>query len=219
MGVHAPRAPISMGLRDTQLMFSLRIMMPTSWVRAGTITEIVGELSSGRTSLMTACLRDVTAAGGMAALVDADVPSIPRPPRARASCSHICCGTLWRASRGRAGRDGLLARCPGWALVALDAGETSPRVSLGAAFRLRQAARRAGVALLLVGRRRVAGAGATLAVRTRRDALAWAGSRRAPTRLAGMSTRVQVLRNQGASPSAVFGAPPGAMEEQQWWTA
>ena len=209
-----------MGLLATQLMFSLRIMTATSWVRAGTITEIVGELSSGRTSLMTACLRDVTAAGGMAALVDADGAFDPASAaRAGVVLAHL----LWVRCGGRreaalAATD-LLARCPGWALVALDAGETPPRVSLGAAFRLRQAARRAGVALLLVGRRRVAGAGATLAVRTRRDALAWAGSRHAPTRLAGMSTRVQVLRNQGASPSAVFGALPGAMEEQQWWTA
>jgi len=201
-------------------MFSLRTMTSTSWVRAGVITEIVGELSSGRTSLMTACLRDVTAAGGMAALVDADGAFDPASAdRAGAVLSHL----LWVRCGGR--RDAalaatdLLARCPGWALVALDAGETPPRVSLGAAFRLRQAARRSGVALLLVGRRRVAGAGATLAVCTRRDALAWAGPRRVPTRLAGMSTRVQVLRNQGAFPSAVFGAPPAAMEEQQWWTA
>src|SRR6266403_1207282 len=215
-GVHAPGAPISMGLRDTQLMFRLRIMMPTSWVRAGTITEIVGELSSGRTSLMTACLRDVTAAGGMAALVDADGAFDPASAaRAGVVLAHL----LWVRCGGRreaalAATD-LLARCPGWVLVALDAGETPPRVSLGAAFRLRQAARRAGVALLLVGRRRVAGAGATLAVRTRRDALAWAGSRRAPTRLAGMSTRVQVLRNQGAAwaPSAVA----AATHERRWW--
>jgi len=43
-------------------------MTPASWIRAETITEIVGELSSGRTSLMLACLRDVTVAGGTAAL-------------------------------------------------------------------------------------------------------------------------------------------------------
>src|SRR3989440_213929 len=169
-----------MGLLATQLMFRLRIMPATSWVRAGTITEIVGELSSGRTSLMTACLRDVTAAGGMAALVDADGAFDPASAaRAGVVLAHL----LWVRCGGRreaalAATD-LLARCPGWALVALDAGETPPRVSLGAAFRLRQAARRAGGALLLVGRRRVAGAGAALAVRTRRDAPARAGGRRA----------------------------------------
>jgi len=190
-------------------------MMGTSWIRAGRITEIVGELSSGRTSLMTACLRDVTAAGGTAALVDADGAF---DPASAARTGVVLSRLLWVRCGGR--RDAalaatdLLARCPGFVLVALDAGETPPRVSLGAAFRLRQAARRAGVALLLVGRRRVAGAGATLAVRTRRDALAWAGSRRAPTRLAGMSTCLQVIRNQGAA------SPPSErLDERQWWTA
>jgi hypothetical protein len=187
-------------------------MMRNSWVRVGTITEIVGEISSGRTSLMTACLRDATAAGGAAALVDADGAFDPvgaaRAGVALARLLWVRCGG--RRDAALAAAD-LLARCPGFALVVLDAGETPPRLSLGAAFRLRQAARQAGVAVLLVGRRRIAGAGATLAVRTRRDALAWAGSRRAPTRLAGMGTRLQVVRNQGASP-----APPAA---RQWWSA
>jgi hypothetical protein len=181
------------------------------WVRAGTITEVCGPLSSGRTSLLVACLRDVTAAGATAALVDADGAFDPgSAARAGLTLSRL----LWVRCAGRreaalAATD-LLARCPGFALVALDFGETPPRMSLGAAFRLRQAARRSGVALLLVGRRRIAGAGAALAVRTRCDAVAWVGARRAPTRLAGMSTRLHVVRNQGA--------PVGAAE-QRWWTA
>src|SRR5215470_7829467 len=191
--------------------------MPSSWVRAGTITEVVGELSSGRTSLMLTCLRDVTIAGGTAALVDADAAFDPASAvRAGVVLSRL----LWVRCGGR--RDAALAaadqlvRCPGFALVVLDAGETPPRVTLGVAFRLRQAARRAGVAVLLVGRRRVLGAGATLAVRTSRDALAWAGSRRAPTRLAGMSTRVRVVRSQGASRVS---AGVGDLDERRWWTA
>ena len=201
-------------------MFSLRNMTLTSWVRAGTITEILGELSTGRTSLMTACLHDVTAAGGTAALVDADGAFDPASAaRAGVRLSRL----LWVRCGGR--RDAalaatdLLSRCPGFALVVLDAGETPPRMSLGTAFRLRQAARRAGVALLLVGRRRIAGAGATLAVRTQRDALAWAGSRRAPTRLAGMGTRLQVVRNQGASWPQSGGLPGMPTGERRWWTA
>jgi hypothetical protein len=199
-------------------VFSLRSMTRPSWVRAGTITEIVGELSSGRTSLMTTCLCEATAAGGMAALVDADGAF---DPASAARAGVVLSRLLWVRCGGR--RDAalaatdLLARCPGFALVVLDAGETPPRVSLGVAFRLRQAARRAGVAVLLVGRRRVAGAGATLAVRTRRDALEWAGSRRTPTRLASLCTRVQVLRNQAAS-----WAPPAVArmrDERRWWTA
>src|SRR5256885_5559472 len=117
-------------------MFSLRTMTPTSWVRAGTITEIVGELSSGRTSLMTACLRDVTAAGGMAALVDADGAFDPASAeRAGVVLAHL----LWVRCGGRretalAATD-LLARCPGWAPVAPAAPETPPRASPAAALR------------------------------------------------------------------------------------
>ena len=192
--------------------------MRTSWVRAGAITEIVGELSSGRTSLMAACLRDVTAAGGMAALVDADGAF---DPTSAARAGVVLSRLLWVRCGGRrnaalAATD-LLARCPGFALVVLDSGETPPRVSLGAAFRLRQAARRAAVAVLLVGRRRVTGAGATLAVRTQRAALAWAGSRRVPTRLVGMSTRLHVLRNQGAP--WTLSSAPSTDDEPLWWSA
>src|SRR2546428_14176787 len=43
-----------------------------AWVRRGEITEIVGRPSSGRTSLFTACLRDVTRREAVAALVDAE---------------------------------------------------------------------------------------------------------------------------------------------------
>src|ERR1041384_2818545 len=43
-----------------------------SFVRAGEITEIVGRLSSGRTSLLISALRRTTRAGGAAALVDVD---------------------------------------------------------------------------------------------------------------------------------------------------
>jgi hypothetical protein len=207
-----------LGLPSTQLVFSLGAMTPTSWICAGTITEIVGELSSGRTSLMLACLREVTAARGTAALVDADGVF---DPASAARAGVVLSRLLWVRCGGRrhaalAATD-LLARCPGFALVVLDAGETPPRVSLGAAFRLRQAARRARVALLLVGRCRVAGAGATLALRTRRAVLAWAGSRRAATRLVGMSTRVHVLRNQGAiwDPSLLA----ATVNERRWWSA
>jgi len=193
-------------------------MTSSSLIRTGAITELVGELSSGRTSLMLACLREITGRGATAALVDADGAFDPvSAVRAGVVLSRL----LWVRCGGRravalAAID-LLARCPGFALVVLDAGETPPRVTLGAAFRLRQAARRAGVAVLLVGRRRVAGAGATLAVRIRRDALAWTGARRAPTRLAGMSTRVRIVRRQGGS--CEWSAPAETPGERQWWTA
>jgi hypothetical protein len=198
-------------LPSTQLVFSFEVMTAGSWLQRGRITEIVGPLSSGRTSLLVAALRDVTSAGGTAALVDADATF---DPACAARAGVVLTRVLWVRCDGR--RDAavaavdLLARCPGFALVALDAGESPPRLSLSQAFRLRQAARRADVALILVGRHRIAGAGAALAVRTRREALAWAGPRERPTRLAGMRTALHVLRNQGAPP---------APTERRWWTA
>lgn len=168
-------------------------------LRQGAVTEIVGPLSSGRTSLLAACLGEVTRAGGAAALVDADDVFDPASAaRAGVDLRRV----LWVRCGGR--RDAalraadLLVRCPGFALVALDVGESPPRISLGQAFRLRLAVRRSGAALLVVARRRVLGAGATLAVETRRLRLAWAGPRLVPTRLAGVQTGVSALRRQGA---------------------
>jgi len=186
-------------------------METDSWVQRGKITEVVGLLGSGRTSLLVALLREATAGGGAAALVDADATF---DPISAARAGVVLERLLWIRGDGR--RDvavaalDLLARCPGFAVVALDAGESSPRLTLSQAFRLRQAARRADVAVVIVGRQRVAGAAAALAVRTRREALAWAGPRRRPTRLVGMGTALQVVRNQGAPQPAV---------EHQWWTA
>ena len=200
-----------MVLLDTQLVFSLSDMTSDSWLQRGKITEIVGPLGSGRTSVLVDALREITSAGGAAALVDADATF---DPVTAARAGVVLARLLWVRCGGR--RDAavaavdLLARCPGFALVALDAGESPPRLTLTQAFRLRQAARRADLALLLVSRHRIAGAGAALAVRTRREALAWAGPRWRPTRLVGMGTALHVVRKQGAAPAAI---------EHRWWTA
>src|SRR5688572_25831035 len=117
------RPTISPVLLDTQLMFSLGDMGTGSWLQRGKITEIVGPLGSGRTSLLVRLLREVTM-GGAAALVDADATFDPvTAARAGVALERL----LWVRCAGR--RDvavaalDLLARCPGFALVALDAGE------------------------------------------------------------------------------------------------
>jgi RecA/RadA recombinase len=184
-----------------------------SLLRVGAIVEIVGGLSSGRTSLLTTCIRDVTQAGAVAALVDADDTFDPRgAERAGVDLRRL----LWVRCEGR--RDAalravdLLVRCPGFALVALDAGESPPRLSMAAGFRLRLAVRRAGSTLLLVGRRRMAGSAAALCVATTREGLAWTGPARQPTRLAGMRSAVQVIRKQQTG-------LPADNAWRAWWTA
>jgi hypothetical protein len=187
--------------------------MLVDWLlRQGAITELVGPLSSGRTSVLALCLRVLTRRGAFAALVDVDHAFDPGSAvAAGVELRHL----LWVRGEGR--REAalravdLLARCPGFALVALDVGESSPRLPLDAAFRLRQAVRRSGVALLVLGARPVVGGAARLVVRTRRDRLAWMGSGPMPRRLAGMRTGLHVVRKQGAS----WPAEP----EPLWWTA
>ncbi len=168
-------------------------------VRAGEIAEIVGRLSSGRTSLLVAALRRATRAGAAAALIDVD-DALDAVGAARAGVELD--RLLWVRCGGR--RDvalraaDLLVRCPGFAIVALDLGELAPRVSLGAAFRLRLAVRRSGVAFVVLSARRIAGAGAALAVETVQAGVDWGGPARAATRLARLRSRVSVVRARTA---------------------
>lgn len=163
--------------------------------RPGAITEVVGRLSSGRTSLLMACLSDLTRAGAVVALVDADQAFDPgSASRAGLDLRRL----LWVRCGGR--RDvalratDLLVRCPGFALIGLDVGESPPRLPLAGAFRLKLAVRRSGTALLIVGARRIAGAAAELALESAREGLAWSGPGSTPTRLARMRSRLSVLR-------------------------
>lgn len=167
-------------------------------VRPGAITEVVGLLSSGRTSVLMTCLRHLTRARAVVALVDADQAFDP------ASAAHAGLDLrrlLWVRCGGR--RDvalqatDLLVRCPGFALIGLDVGESPPRLSLAGAFRLKLAVRRSGAALLVVGARRITGAAAGFALESTREDLGWSGPGLTPTRLARMRSRLTVLRGVG----------------------
>jgi hypothetical protein len=187
-------------------------MLVDRLLRQGAMTELVGPLSSGRTSVLTLCLRAVTRRGGLAALVDVDHAF---DPGSAAEAGVDLRRVLWVRGEGRR-RDALkavdlLVRCPGFVLVALDVGESPPRLPLSAAFRLRLAAHRSGVTVLVVGARRVVGGAATLSVHTKRDRLAWIGPGLMPRRLAGMHTGLQVVRKQGV--------PCSPELERLWWTA
>src|SRR5262245_16581404 len=166
----------------------------------GDITEIVGPLSSGRSSLLVSAVRDVTRAGAVAAIVDTDHAFDP----ASAATGGVDLRRLfWVRCGGRRGvalcAADLLTRCPGFGLVALDVGESPPRLPLTTAFRLRFAARRSGTALVVLGSRRITGAAAALVVETSRGAVQWTGPACTPTRLARVEARTRTARLQGAS--------------------
>src|ERR1700675_2456847 len=128
-------------------------MRQTAFVVAGGITEIVGAPSSGRTSLLVACLRDVTRCGAIAALVDTDHVFDPvGAARAGVELSRL----LWvrcarRPDRALRAAD-LLVRCPGFALIALDTGDLAPRLSVTTTYRLKLAVHRTGTALAVGAR-------------------------------------------------------------------
>lgn len=183
-----------------------------AFVHAGEITEIVGRLSSGRTSLLIAALRRATRAGGAAALVDVDEAfDAVGARRAGVDLARL----LWvRCGRRRdlaLRAVDLLARCPGFAIVGLDLGELAPRLPLTAAFRLRLTVRRSRVALLVLSSRRIAGASAALAVETVQSGVDWAGPARSATRLACLRSRVSVVRARTA--------PTPRPLDLDWWCA
>jgi len=185
---------------------------PSALAEEGEITEIVGRLSSGRTSVLMHCLRDVTARGGIVALVDTDdVFDAASAARAGVDLHRL----LWVRCEGRRGvatrAADLLVRCPGFALIAVDFGETTPHLSLSEAYRWKLAARRHGAALVIVGARRLAGPGVALAVETVRRGLEWTGPPEMPRRLARVAVGVRILRCRGAMP------PAG--EQVQWLSA
>jgi hypothetical protein len=167
--------------------------------RPGEITEIVGRLGSGRTSVLIAWLGEATRAGRAVALVDTD-DTFDTVTAAHAGIDLR--RLLWVRCGGR--RDvalraaDLLIRCRGFAVVALDTGEVAPRLTLTGAFRLKLAARSAETAVVILGRRRITGAGATVALETVRDALEWSGPGPRRTVLRGMRTRLHLVRRSGA---------------------
>ena len=190
-------------------------MQASELVVEGGITEIFGRASSGRTSLLVACLREVTQRGALAALVDTDHVFDPvGAARAGVELSRVLwvrCGR--RPERAVRAAD-LLVRSPGWALVALDTGALTPRLTLAAAYRLKLAVLRTRTALVVVARHRIVASGATLALETSRHGFVWAGPRPAPTRLEGAGSAVSVVRARGASVEL----RPGTVH-RAWWSA
>lgn len=167
-------------------------------VRPGTITEVVGRLSSGRTSLLIACLCQLTLEGGVVALVDTDQAFDPgSAARAGLDLRRL----LWIRCAGRRQvalrATDLLVRCPGFAMIGLDVGESPPHLSLAGAFRLKLAVRRSGAALLIIGARRITGAGASLVFESERETLVWSGPGSTPTRLARLRSRLSPRRGLG----------------------
>src|ERR1017187_8144347 len=116
----------------------------TGGLPRGSLTEIVGPASSGRTSLMLSLLAAATARQEACALVDAGDAFSPHS----AATAGVHLGSLlWvrcahSAEQALKAAD-LLIQSGGFGLVVMDLGDTSPqtarRISLASWFRLRRA--------------------------------------------------------------------------------
>jgi hypothetical protein len=179
-------------------------------VRAGDVVEIVGRLTSGRTSWLVRALADATRGGAAVALVDVDGTFDPASAaRAGVDLARV----LWvradrRRDRALAALE-LLARCPGFGVVVLDAGEVPPRLPLTTAFRLKRALAGSGGVLVVVGRTRIMGAAADLAMETVQEGCEWTGAGTRARRLGAVRTCLQLVRPQAAThPRAAGGHWP-----------
>jgi len=175
---------------------------------AGKLSEIVGPASSGASSLLLALMARAAAAGGQVALVDgADAFDPASAVASGVDLSRL----LWvkcGARRGSAwGAADLLARCPGFALVALDLGDRS--LARGDGFppsighRLQRAVEGSPTVLVLRAPHRLAGSAAALVVSLRRLESRWVGLPHA-TRLAGLVSEARISRSRTSIPGGCW---------------
>ena len=162
----------------------------------GGLSEIVGPRSSGGGSLLLALLARAASRGGLVALVDgADSFDPETDERAgldlRALLWVRCGGRLppaWSAAD-------LLARCPGFAAVALDVGAAESAAPPSFGVRLQRAAAGNPAVIVVRAPRHVTGSAAALVVSVRRVRARWVG---APLRirLGGLVSEARVLRSR-----------------------
>ena len=167
-------------------------------VPAGTLTEIVGAPSSGRTGLVYALLAGVTQHDGWAAYVDAADTFNPQSADQRGVALDrllwIQCGSRLETAVRAAE---LVTRSAGFQVAVLDLGDLAPsrlrRLPPVAFLRLRRAAESTATALVVLADHPVAGSHAAVALRCDRSCAAWSGRHPAG----------RLLRHVGSATSAV----------------
>jgi hypothetical protein len=162
----------------------------------GGLSEIAGPRSSGGSSLLLALLARAAARGGLVALVDG-VDAFDPAIAARAGLDLRA--LLWVRCGGRLppawSAVDLLARCSGFAAVALDVGE-SAAAPPGIGVRLQRAVAGGDTMLVVRAPRHLLGSAAALVVSMRRVRARWVGASR-PVRLGGLVSEARVLRSRG----------------------
>lgn len=183
-------------------------------VPRGSVTDIYGPASSGRTTLALALMAEATAREEFCALVDA---SDALDPAAAAARGIVLERLLWIRCAGNTERalkaTDLLLQAGGFGIVVMDLGDIAPetarRISLASWYRLRRSIENTPTALVVVERAPHARACAMLAIECARNRIKWSGApgcsellrgvafsaeRRKPLRPAGAGFEAQALR-------------------------
>jgi RecA/RadA recombinase len=162
----------------------------------GRLSEIVGPRSSGGGSLLLALLARAASRGGLVALVDGpdafDPETAARAGLDLRALLWVRCGG--RLSRAWSAAD-LLARCPGFAAVALDLGAAEGAAPPSFGVRLQRAAAGNPAVVVVRAPRHVTGSAAALVVSGRRVRACWVGAPRR-IRLRGLVSEARVLRSR-----------------------
>ena len=183
--------------------------IPEIQLPRGCLTEIVGPVSSGRTTLLHSILASAAGRGETCALVDADDAFDPATAAAAGvrleSLVWVRCGKDAEAALKAAD---LLIQGGGFGVVAMDLGDTPPatarRISLTSWFRLRRAVENTPTVFVALSRRANARTCASLIVECAREKAVWSGRR--PGRLfRGIAVRATATERRKAC-SPVFTA-------------
>jgi hypothetical protein len=170
-GIFPATAPFSHG--SVPISIGIGIDVPRA-----TLTELAGGVSSGRTGVMLALLRQVTGQGEFCALVDVQDTFDPvTAAAAEIELSRLlwvrCGGNVDHALKAT----DLLVRAGGFGMVALDvsgvSANTMRRIPVASWFRLRHGAEHSGAALVVTGERIEAGSCAKLQLGVRRKEVLW----------------------------------------------
>ena len=189
----------------------------------GAISEVVGQKSSGRTSLALSFLAHRTLEGQVAAWVDAGDAFDPESAAANGvslrqllwvrcrSASAAAKSRPWTRLDQAIRSTDLLLQAGGFAAIVLDIGDTAPehasRIPLATWFRFRQAADRARCCLVVLGERAYAQSSAALVV----ECVPRQGMTAGETVLTGFSFEVRRERQRRLSNVQGIRKPPASM--------
>ncbi len=167
-----PRFGIDFTIRDRNAPESLPTGIANIAIPRGTLTEICGPPSSGRSSILNGALARATRQPEFCALIDAGNNFDPLSARnAGVQLPHLlwvrCGGSAEKAIKAA----DLIIQAGGFGVVALDLAGVAPRdarrISLASWFRLRHAVEKIPTALIVIGEERYAASCSTLQIENR----------------------------------------------------